>query len=133
MFLRRLVLWLILFEVLRAGRDHWDRLDPSDRARGVRRSCAAPHGNPRNLTAADRDEPCATSGRRMRLGRLGFSLATAVAVGRRKRRRQATLASSRCRAQPALSARSSGPPCSTPSTVARERLGELTPGRSART
>ena len=31
--LRRLVPWLILFEVLRAGRDHWDRLDPDDRAR----------------------------------------------------------------------------------------------------
>jgi hypothetical protein len=45
------------------------------------------HGNPRNLTAADRNE-LRDLGRRMRLGRLGFSLATAAAVGRRKRRRR---------------------------------------------
>jgi hypothetical protein len=55
MLLRRLAPWLIVFEVLRAGRDHWGRLDPADRARVsdlMRRS----HGNPRNLTAADRTE-----------------------------------------------------------------------------
>jgi hypothetical protein len=85
--LRRLVPWLILFEVLRAGRDHWDRLDPSDRAR-VSALMRRTRGNPRNLTAADRNE-LRDLGRRMRLGRLGFSLATAAAVGRRKRRRQA--------------------------------------------
>jgi hypothetical protein len=45
-------------------------------------------GNPRNLTAGDRSE-LRDLGRRMRLGRLGFSLATAAAIGRRKRRRQA--------------------------------------------
>jgi hypothetical protein len=85
--IRRLAPWLILFEVLRAGRDHWDRLDPDDRARVtalMRRS----HGNPRNLTASDRDE-LRDLGRRMRLGRLGFTLATAAVVGRRKRRRKA--------------------------------------------
>jgi hypothetical protein len=32
MLLRRLAPWLIVFEVLRTGRDHWDRLDPADRA-----------------------------------------------------------------------------------------------------
>jgi hypothetical protein len=85
--LRRLVPWLILFEVLRAGRDHWDRLDPDDRAR-VSALMRRTHGNPRNLTAADRDE-LRDLGRRMRLRRLGFSLATAAAVGRRKRRRRA--------------------------------------------
>jgi hypothetical protein len=85
--LRRLVPWLILFEVLRAGRDHWDRLDPGDRAR-VSDLMRRTHGNPRNLTAADRSE-LRDLGRRMRLGRLGFSLATAAAVGRRKRRRRA--------------------------------------------
>jgi hypothetical protein len=85
--LRRLVPWLILFEVLRAGRDHWDRLDPGDRAR-VSALMRRTHGNPRNLTASDRDE-LRDLGRRMRLGRLGFSLASAAFVGRRKRRRQA--------------------------------------------
>jgi hypothetical protein len=87
MLLRRLAPWLILFEVLRTSRDHWDRLDPSDRARVsdlMRRS----RGNPRNLTAADRDELRAL-GRRLRLGRLGFSIATAAAVGRRRHRRRA--------------------------------------------
>jgi hypothetical protein len=85
--LRRLVPWLIVFEVLRAGRDHWDRLDPGDRAR-VSDLMRRTHGNPRNLTAADRSE-LRDLGRRMRLARLGFSLATAAAVGRRKRRRRA--------------------------------------------
>jgi hypothetical protein len=85
--LRRLVPWLILFEVLRAGRDHWDRLDPGDRAR-VSALMRRTHGNPRNLTGADRDE-LRDLGRRLRLGRLGFSLASAAAIGRRKRRRGA--------------------------------------------
>jgi hypothetical protein len=85
--LRRLAPWLILFELLRAGRDHWDRLDPSDRAR-VSALMRRTRGNPRNLTSADRGELLAI-GRRMRLGRLGFSLATAAVVGRRKRRRRA--------------------------------------------
>jgi hypothetical protein len=85
--LRRLAPWLIVFEVLRAGRAHWDRLDPTDRAR-VSALMRRTRGNPRNLTAADRTE-LRDIGRRMRLGRLGFSLATAAVVGRRKRRRQA--------------------------------------------
>jgi hypothetical protein len=85
--LRRLVPWLILFEVLRAGRAHWDRLDPDDRAR-VSALMRRTHGNPRNLTAADRDE-LRDLGRRLRLRRLGFSLASAAVVGRHKRRRRA--------------------------------------------
>jgi hypothetical protein len=87
MLLRRLVPWLIVFEVLRAGRDHWGRLDPSDR-RQVSDLMRRSRGNPRNLTAADRAELRAL-GRRLRLGRLGFSVATAAMVGRRKRRRGA--------------------------------------------
>jgi hypothetical protein len=86
MLLRRLAPWLILFEVLRSGRDHWDRLDPADRAQVsdlMRRS----RGNPRNLTPADRAELRAL-GRRLRLGRLGFSIATAAVVGRRHHRRR---------------------------------------------
>jgi hypothetical protein len=85
MLLRRLAPWLLVFEILRAGRDHWDRLDPDDRRRVtdlMRRS----RGNPRNLTADDRAELRAL-GRRMRLGRLGFSLAAATVAGRRRRRR----------------------------------------------
>jgi hypothetical protein len=85
MLLRRLAPWLIVFEVLRAGRAHWDRLDPADRAHVsdlMRRS----HGNPGNLTAGDRAQLRAL-GRRMRLGRLGFSVLTAAVVGRRRHRR----------------------------------------------
>jgi hypothetical protein len=86
MFLRRLAPWLIVFEILRAARDHWGRLDPADRARVsdiMRRS----HGNPRNVTPADRAELRAL-GRRLRLGRLGLSLASAAVVGRRRHRRR---------------------------------------------
>ncbi len=85
MALRRLAPWLIVFEVLRAGREHWDRLDPADRAEVsdlMRRS----HGNPRNLTAADR-KALRALGRRLRLGRLGVSLAAAAVAGRRRHRR----------------------------------------------
>jgi hypothetical protein len=86
MLLRRLAPWLIVFEILRASRDHWGRLDPADRAQVadmMRRS----HGNPRNLTPADRAELRAL-GRRLRLGRLGVSVATAAVVGRRRHRRR---------------------------------------------
>jgi hypothetical protein len=85
--LRRLAPWLILFEILRASRDHWDRLDPDDRAR-VTALMRRTHGDPRNLTAADRAE-LRDLGRRMRLGRLGLSIATAAALGRRRHRRRA--------------------------------------------
>ncbi|MGZ6672409.1 MAG: hypothetical protein ACXVFM_08685 [Solirubrobacteraceae bacterium] len=87
MLLRRLAPWLIVFEVLRAGHAHWDRLDPADRAR-VSELMRRTRGNPAKLTPADRAELRAL-GRRMRLGRLGFSMATAAVVGRRKRRRRA--------------------------------------------
>lgn len=83
--LRRLAPWLILFEVLRAGRDHWDKLDPGDRAR-VSALMRRTHGNPRNLTAADRSE-LRDLGRRLRLGSLVASMAAAGVAGRRRRRR----------------------------------------------
>jgi hypothetical protein len=83
--LRRLVPWLIVFEVLRAGRDHWDRLDPGDRAE-VTDLMRRTRGNPRNLTARDR-RMLRDLGRRLRLGRLGLSLGSAAIVGRRRRRR----------------------------------------------
>ena len=80
--LRRFGPWLILFEVLRAGRDHWDKLDPDDRAR-VTALMRRTRGNPRNLTAADRDE-LRDLGRRLRLGRLLAAMVAAGATGRRK-------------------------------------------------
>jgi hypothetical protein len=82
--LRRLAPWLILFEVLRAGRDHWDKLDPGDRAR-VSALMRRTHGNPRNLTADDRNE-LRDLGRRLHLGRLAASMVAAGVAGRRRRR-----------------------------------------------
>jgi hypothetical protein len=86
MRLRRLAPWLILFEMLKAGRAHWDRLDPADRAEVtdlMRRS----RGNPRKLTADDRAQLTALA-RRLRLTRLGASLAAAAVVGRRRHARR---------------------------------------------
>jgi hypothetical protein len=83
--LRRVAPWLILFEVLRAGRDHWDTLDPGDRAR-VSALMRRTHGNPRNLTAADRSE-LRDLGRRLHLGKLLASMAAAGVAGRRRRGR----------------------------------------------
>jgi hypothetical protein len=85
--LRRLAPWLILFEILRAGRDHWDKLDPGDRAR-VSALMRRTHGNPRNLTGDDRDE-LRDLGRRLHLGRLVASVAAAAVAGRRRHRRGA--------------------------------------------
>ena len=86
MRLRRIAPWLILFEMLKAGRAHWDQLDARDRAEVadlMRRS----RGNPRNLTAADRAQLRALA-RRLELWRLGVSLATAAAIGRRRQRQR---------------------------------------------
>ncbi|MEN3279511.1 MAG: hypothetical protein V7607_651 [Solirubrobacteraceae bacterium] len=85
--LRRLAPWLILFEVLRAGRDHWDKLDPGDRAR-VSALMRRTHGNPRNLTGADRDE-LRDLGRSLHVGRLVASMAAAAVAGRRRHARRA--------------------------------------------
>jgi hypothetical protein len=85
MLVRRLVPWLMLFELLRAGRDHWHRLDPADRAR-VSALMRRTHGNPRNVTEADRSE-LRDLAKRLRIGRLGVSLATAAVIGRRRHRR----------------------------------------------
>jgi hypothetical protein len=85
--LRRLAPWLLVFEILRAGRDHWDRLDPGDRAR-VGALMRRTRGNPRNLTPSDHAE-LRDLGRRARLGRLGVSLVAAAVLGRRRHRRGA--------------------------------------------
>ena len=84
--LRRLAPWLLVFEILRAGRDHWDRLDPGDRAR-VSDLMRRTHGNPRNLTSDDRRE-LTDLARRMRLGSLAASLVAAGVAGRRRHRRR---------------------------------------------
>jgi phytoene/squalene synthetase len=84
--LRRLAPWLIAFEILRAGRDHWDQLDPGDRAR-VSALMRRTHGNPRNLTADDRRELTHLA-RQMRLGTLAASLVAAGVAGRRRHRRR---------------------------------------------
>ena len=72
--------------MLKAGRAHWDQLDPADRAE-VADLMRRTHGNPRNLTAADRGSLTALA-RRMRLMRLGASLAAAAVVGRRRHQRR---------------------------------------------
>ena len=84
--IRRLAPWLIAFEILRAGRDHWDKLDPSDRAR-VSALMRRTHGNPRNLNADERRE-LTDLARRMRLGSLAASLLAAGVAGRRRHRRR---------------------------------------------
>ena len=86
MRIRRILPWLILFEMLKAGREHWDRLEPADRAEVVdlfRRT----HGNPRNLTPADKAE-LRDLAHRLHLARLGLSLGSAAVVGRRRHRRR---------------------------------------------
>jgi hypothetical protein len=85
--LRRFGPWLILFEILRAGRDHWDKLDPDDRAR-VSALMRRTRGNPRNLTAADRGELRDLAGR-LHLGRLLASMVSAGVAGRRRHGRRA--------------------------------------------
>ena len=113
MLLRRLAPWLIVFEVLRAGHDHWGRLDPADRKR-VSELMRRTHGNPASLTPADRSELLAI-GRSMRLGRLG--LLHGHGGGHRAPASPApgALASVWCRARPHF-APSNGPSSSTPSS-----------------
>ena len=86
MLLRRLAPWLIVFEVLRAGREHWQHLDPNDRRLAtdiMKRS----KGDPRKLTPGDKTDLKAL-GKRMELGRLGLSMGTAAVMGRRRHRRR---------------------------------------------
>jgi len=85
MRLRRLAPWLILFELLRAGRAHWDTLDPSDR-RQVTDLMRRSHGDPRRLTARDKSELTSLA-RRMRLGRLAMTMGAAAIMGHRRHRR----------------------------------------------
>jgi hypothetical protein len=83
---RRAVPWLIVYEMARAAKDHWDQLDPHDRNRLadlVRRS----KGRPQNLTQSERDE-LRELVRHLQLLRLGGALGGAAIAGRRRRRRR---------------------------------------------
>jgi hypothetical protein len=82
--LRRAAPWLVVYEMARAAKDHWDHLDARDRnrlAELVRRSKGRPH----NLTRSERDEFVQLV-RRLELLRLGSALGGAAITGRRKRR-----------------------------------------------
>ena len=73
---RRMVPWLVIFEVLRASKAHWDELNPRDRSRLValmRKS----KGRASNLTESERTE-LRMIARRLELLRLGR------AAGRRR-------------------------------------------------
>ncbi len=86
--LRRLAPWLILFEVLRAGRDHWDRLDPGDRARvsalmrRTQRQPAQPHRRPTAATCATWAAGCGSAAWGSRWRRRPSSDGASVGAGR---------------------------------------------------
>jgi hypothetical protein len=84
--LRRFAPWLVLFEVLRAGRAHWDRLDPEDR-RKVTELMRRTKADPRRVTAADRAELRELAGR-LQLRRLLLSMGGAAVMGRRRHGRR---------------------------------------------
>jgi hypothetical protein len=82
---RRAIPWVVLLEIARAGKVHWDELDPRDRRRLVellRRS----HGRPSNVTPRERRELREIVGR-LQLLRFGRSAATAAMMSRRRRGR----------------------------------------------
>jgi hypothetical protein len=82
--LRRAAPWLVVYEMGRAAKDHWDHLDPRDRnrlAELVRRS----KGRPQNLSRSERDE-LRQLVRRLELLRLGGAIGGAAIAGRRGRR-----------------------------------------------
>jgi hypothetical protein len=82
---RRLVPWFVVFEVLRAGKQHWDELDPKDRTRLVELMRKS-KGRAANLTPDERTE-LRMIARRLQLVRFGRNAATAAFMGRHKRRR----------------------------------------------
>jgi hypothetical protein len=86
LFARRAIPWLVLLEILRAGKSHWDDLDPRDRSRLLeltRRS----KGRASNLSGAERRE-LREIARRLQLLRFGRNAATAALMGRRRGRRR---------------------------------------------
>jgi hypothetical protein len=84
LFTRRAIPWLVVMEILRAGKAHWDELDPRDRGRLVellRRS----KGKASNLSARERRE-LREIARRLELLRFGRNAATAALMGQRRGR-----------------------------------------------
>jgi hypothetical protein len=81
---RRAIPWLALLEILRAGKSHWDELDPADRRRLVellRKS----KGRAGNLSPRERRELREIAGR-LQLLRFGRNAATAAMMGQRRSR-----------------------------------------------
>lgn len=83
---RRLAPWLMVLEVVRAGRDHWKDLDPQDRRR-LTELMKRSKGDPRALTPAERTE-LREIARRLELLKFARNAATAAAVGRMGARRR---------------------------------------------
>ena len=84
LFARRAIPWLLVLEILRAGKAHWDELDPRDRTRLVellRRS----KGRAARLSAKERRE-LREIAQRLELLRFGRRAATAAVMGRRARK-----------------------------------------------
>jgi hypothetical protein len=81
---RRAIPWVVLLEIVRAGKTHWDELDPRDRRRLVellRKS----KGRAGNLTQRERRELREIAGR-LQLLRFGRNAATAAVMGQRRNR-----------------------------------------------
>jgi hypothetical protein len=81
---RRAVPWLALLEIVRAGKAHWDELDPRDRRRLVellRKS----KGRAGRLTPRERSELREIT-RRLELLRFGRNAASAAITGHRRSR-----------------------------------------------
>ena len=79
---RRAIPWLVVLEILRASKAHWDELNPRDRMRLVellRKS----KGRASNLSAAERNELRAIA-RRLELLRFGRAAAAAAVLGHRR-------------------------------------------------
>jgi len=83
--LRKAIPWLMLYEVARASKSHWDSLDPKDRKR-LTELLRKSKGKPQNLSAGERAE-LRDLAKRLQWVRFGMSAATAAAMGRRARKR----------------------------------------------
>jgi hypothetical protein len=81
---RRLVPWFVVFEVLRAGKAHWDELDPRDRTRLVELMRKS-KGRASNLDERERTE-LRMIARRLQLVRFGRNAAAAALMGHRRNR-----------------------------------------------
>ena len=81
---RSLVPWVVIFEVLRTGKAHWDELDPRDRTRLIELMRKS-KGRASNLDERERTE-LRMIARRLQLVRFGRNAATAAVMGHRRSR-----------------------------------------------